>query len=261
MLDITNEMEAALAFVMRHPNHQRFDDSTMPSEPFIDLRDVGMLDMQTDSGHSLVLIHRVTPTGVMHYQETLGKRRCFVQISQEADELLGAIVANEAYRKAGRTEALFDEGDGSAETFRELSRAELLDVIWADNRAYRYSATDKGRSYVKGFFLEELERQTMQVNNYVNAYGGAATSDATAIINNQITLKAALKAINEVDVKDEIKMAAVQAITEMDDAAESGDKGGFADALEKVASVVKSATTLADAMLPYVGQLIGNLFS
>lgn len=41
-------MEAALAFAMQHIEPPSFDDSKMPSEPFIQLRDAGMLNMTTD---------------------------------------------------------------------------------------------------------------------------------------------------------------------------------------------------------------------
>lgn len=48
LLGITCEMEAALAFAMQHIEPPSFDDSKMPSEPFIQLRDAGMLNMTTD---------------------------------------------------------------------------------------------------------------------------------------------------------------------------------------------------------------------
>lgn len=254
-------MEAALAYAVLHEGVGAFDDGTMPSAPFIKLKEAGMLNLTTDASHSLVMIHGVTPLGIGHYQGVLSKRRQLEPLEAAADELIGAIVANNEYRKIGRETALFHEEDHSVDDFRALSRAGLLDVMWADDIAYHYTVTDKGNSYVKGYFMDQLERQNVHVelHNCNNAVGGNATSTATASNTAVIDLSAVILAIQSSQLDDAEKVAANTAAAELQEAATKKDVEKFMAALEKITGIAKTATSLAKTVLPFAARLIGEI--
>lgn len=153
MYELTDEAEAALAYAMMHRAGfpLNFDDAERPSSPFLELRNAGFIKMETDMGHSLVVLFEILPSGIEHYQKVIRSRRAFAPLEESADELLAVIAANRNLRKSGRTGSLFEEDCERAEDFRSLSRTGLLDVFWADDKAYKYEITDKGLSYIKGW--------------------------------------------------------------------------------------------------------------
>lgn len=258
MLGISDEMEAALAYVALRMNEDipTFDDSMMPSEPFIQLKDANMLSLSTDWSHSLVVIHGITSLGIEHHQTVLSKRRAKWPISEEADALLDAIVANEALRRRGREEAFFPE-EAAYDDFAALSLKGLLNIRWAEDSPYFYSVTEDGRSCVKGWFLEELEQLKMEVNiaPTFNNQGATATSLSTANNVLEISLSSVIGVINSADIDSELKRRAMAGVSELEDAAKQKDVSKFADAMEKVASIVKNATELGSVILPFAGTL------
>lgn len=258
MLGISDEMEAALAYVALRVNEDipNFDNSMMPSEPFIRLKDANMLSLSTDWSRSLVVIHGITPLGIEHHQAVLSKRRVKWPISEEADALLSAIVANEALRKRGREDAFFSE-EAAHDDFAALGLAGLLSIQWADDKPYFYSVTENGRSYIKGWFLEELEQLKMEVNiaPTFNNQGATATSSSSANNTVEISLSSVIGAISNADIDGELKSRAMAGVSELEDAAKQKDVSKFADAMERVASIVKNATELGSAILPFVGAL------
>lgn len=262
MNGITDQMEAALAYAVRNPDAWHFTDDERPAQPFIDLSKVGMIEMTTDWGQSLVVISSVTPVGMTHYQEVIAKRRRFAQISEAADELLGAIAANDEYKNNGRETALFEEEGSEDELYRELGQTGLLEILWADNKPYRYSMTDKGRSYIRGWFMEDLEKPVVYVNQYNNntAQGGSSAADAVATNSNVLTLGLAIGKIAAMEIEDPTKAKAMHEIAELDEAAIEGDRGKFIDQLEKVVAIAKDSAALAGTILPFAAQLISRLF-
>lgn len=57
------------------------------------------------------------------------------------------------------------------------------------------------------------------------------------------------------DIDSELKRRAMAGVSELEDAAKQKDVSKFADAMEKVASIVKNATELGSVILPFAGTL------
>lgn len=221
-----------------------------------------MLNVTTDWSRTLIVLMGITPEGIKHYQGIRRARRCFVNISDSADELIGAILANEQLRKNGRRNALFDEGDERVEDFQELSRNGLLNVHWADDKAYFYEATDKGRIYVDGTFEDEVDALNIQVNPTFNntVLGSSAESAANATVTNVVSITAVFGSIRESALSEEEKREAELVIVELTDAASGNKVDKFAKALKRVAGIVENANALGKTVLPYAAQMIGQLF-
>ncbi len=260
MNGLTNEQEAALAFLMMHRNEgvPNFDDNVRPTAPFIALRDAGMITMQTDWNQTLVVFQGLTAAGVEHYQQVRYARRHFVTLNDTADELIAIIVANADLKKSRGNGVLFEEDDGRVEDFRELRQNGLLDVQWVDNKAYFYTPTSKARFYVEGTFPEQEDKVQIINNNNVNVN---SESNAQASATSIVTLSATVAAILDLDIDNETKEAAESAVKELDKAAKNKDATTFTEKLEKVASIAKSTATLANAILPYVPNAIQTLLS
>lgn len=98
--------------------------------------------------------------------------------------------------------------------------------------------------------------------NNVN-YGPSATSssNATAETSATVTLGMTIQSLIDMDIEDSLKEMAETALKELDSAAKSKDKTGFAEKLERAASIAKSASTLAGVMLPFFQTAIQNLLS
>lgn len=262
MFELTDEAEAALAYVMLHRLGlpESFDDSIQPSHPFIELRDAGFIKMETDMSQKLVMLFDVLPPGIDHYQRVLSARRGFVPLEETANELLSFIAANRNLRKAGRRNNLFNEDSNRVEDFQSLSRLGLLNVQWADDIAYAYEITEKGLSYIKGWFKEESPLVNVSIENNPTIQGAVSNSESNATSNSnvQITLRMVLQDIKASEVDEEVKRNAEDAVLLLDEATEERNITKFAEGLEKVASVVKSATSLGATLLPYISQLISH---
>lgn len=159
--------------------------------------------------------------------------------------MLGAIIANEKYKKRGRTEALFSE-ESDNEDYRTLQKRGLLSIMWADDCPYYYSPTDEERSYIEGWFLDELEKMTV-INNNTNTNeinGVTSTSQACANYEVAITLPNVITAIASTDLDAEIKQKAMSSASELEEAAKQKNAGKFFVALERMSSIAKSTAEL-----------------
>lgn len=262
MNGLTNEQEAALAFLTmrRNVDIPNFDDNERPAAPFIALRDAGMIDMTTDWGQTLVVFHGLMPLGIQHYQQARNERRAFVTLTDSADELLGVIVANADLEKDREGGSLFDVDDGRIDDFRELKQNGLLSVMWADNKPYHYELTSKARLYIEGSFPRQ-EEKVQVINNNNNYLTANAESNAQASATVSATFSDTVAKILGMDIDDEIKGAAGAAVKALDEAAKSKDASSFAEKLEKVASIVKSTSSLAEVVMPFISTAIKTLMT
>ena len=233
-----------------------FDNSTMPSAPFIALRDASMAKIETDWGQTLVIFRGLTQEGVNHYQSVRALRRRFVNLSDEADELIGEIVANACLKKGGSGASLFEEDRGRAADFRELSVNGLLDVRWAGDEPYLYTLTNQALAYVEGTFPSREENMEINFSPTINAH---AVSNAASSSSINASFSTTIASLLDLDIDDEVKDAAENALKELNKAAKSKDPAAFSDKLEKVASIAKSAATLANVILPFIPTAIQTL--
>lgn len=166
------------------------------------------------------------------------------------------ILAAEDKSLKRRGEPRFVKTDiSSADNYAELSRNGLIEVQWADDAPYIVSVTDKGRSYAEGWFLDANESGVMIeiTNNNIN------NNSADANIKD-VTLGATVSSLIDLDIDATIKEDAERAVKELDDAAKSKNITKFSEKLEELASIAKSSTGIASAVLPFVGTALSALF-
>lgn len=259
---LTNCQENALARIWMAQDSLPADLTAWNlSDDLIVLRDCGMIDMQTDMSHTLAFVQKLLPGGREHYQKVRRERKSFVHLRDSADELIGRLVSD-----CDR-----DGGDIPPECYEDrlsdyqtLSRKGLIKVIWADDKPYHVQIMDMGREYVEGDFPLEaaVKIENNPTFNNVN-YGPSATSssNATAETSATVTLGMTIQSLIDMDIEDSLKEMAEAALKELDSAAKSKDKTGFAEKLERAASIAKSASTLAGVMLPFFQTAIQNLLS
>lgn len=86
MNGLTVEQEAALVYAWMHQNAdvRSFTDLGI-LEAFVALKNQGMIEMQTDFGHTLVMFRSMLPAGSEHYDEARKARQWFEFVSDEAD--------------------------------------------------------------------------------------------------------------------------------------------------------------------------------
>ena len=147
------EQEAALVYAWMNQNAGVKNFTELgTSEAFIALKTQGMIQMQTDWGHSLVMFQSMLPAGVEHYSKARKARRWFKTLSDEADCLMLRLAAQDAAKRKSEDEPIFVATDFDKDTYyAELSRCGLLDVKWADNSPYLVAVTDMGRTYANGW--------------------------------------------------------------------------------------------------------------
>ena len=262
MNGLTNCQENALARIWMAQDSLPADLTAWNlSDDLIVLRDCGMIDMQTDMSHTLAFVQKLLPGGREHYQKVRRERKSFVHLRDSADELIGRLVSD-----CDR-----DGGDIPPECYEDrlsdyqaLSRKGLIKVMWADDKPYHVQIMDMGREYVEGDFPLEaaVKIENNPTFNNVN-YGPSATSssNATAETSATVTLDMTIQSLIDMDIEDSLKEMAETALKELDSAAKSKDKTGFAEKLERAASIAKSASTLAGVMLPFFQTAIQNLLS
>ena len=84
------------------------------------------------------------------------------------------------------------------------------------------------------------------INNNVSA-----TANAEAEIKD-VTIGAIVGAILDLDIEQNLKDDAQEAVKQLEKAAKDKDKTKFAEKLEKVASIAKSSAEIASIVLPFV---------
>lgn len=205
-------------------------------------------------------MHGITPLGAAHYREVIRLRRRCASISEEANQLISFIAANDKIRKKGK-EAIFFPIDGrkQIEEFQELSREDLLKVFWADIIPYTYELTNKGKSYIEGWFIDEGAPVNVNVSQQFNPilnndYHGE--SNATAVAYSETYLHTAIGKIASSDLPDEIKQPAQECAIGLDEAARQRDIAAFASKLKDAATLVEGAIQLGSVLFPLIQQLL-----
>lgn len=261
MNELTLEQEAALAICwLRQSEACDLSDAGL-SESFVALRDRAMIRMETDWNHELVLFQGMLADGAKHYANARNARRQFRAVDDSADVLMMRLAVQDKEMKAAGKARHVSPKLGSAEDYRDLQQAGLLNISWADDVPWTVTVTDAGRCYAEGWF--ELDETRTVVNNIYNnvSSGSSSSASATAQAEASVSLGMTIDAISNLeDVDGETKRAARAAVSELDDTASGEDKAGFAEKLEKVASIAKSSASLAGVVLPFVQMAIGKLF-
>lgn len=255
------EQEAALVYAWMNQNADAKNFTELGiSEAFIALKTQGMIQMQTDWCHSLVMFQSMLPAGSEHYNEARKAGRWFEAVSDEADCLMLRLAAQDAAKRKSEDEPIFVATNFDKDTYyAELSRCGLLNVKWADDSPYLVAVTDKGRTYANGWFQEQMEKSGKNIN-----FAPIINNNVSAIANAEaeikdVTIGATVGAILDLDIEQNLKDNAQDAVRQLEKAAKEKDKTNFAKKLEKVASIAKRSAELATVMLPFVQTAIKTL--
>lgn len=246
--------EAALAYAWLHQSDDSKDFTNLDiSEELIALRNQGMIEMQTDCGHSLVMFKSMLPAGSEHYNEARKARRWFKPVSDEADCLMMHLAAQDAEKRKSEDRPAFVSTDCDKDTYyAELSRCGLLNVKWADDSPYLVTVTDEGRTYANGWFQEQIDERSQSINIApVINNNVSATANAEAEIRD-VTIGATVGALLDLDIEQNLKDDAQEAVKQLEKAKKEKNKTKFAEKLEKVASIAKSSEEIANVVLPFV---------
>lgn len=259
---LTNCQESALARIWMAQDSLPGDFTEWGiTADLIVLRDCGMIDMQSDMSLTLAFVQRLLPKGREHYQEVRRERRRFLALRDHADELIGLLAADCDSQGCDVPPKYYE---GRLSDYQALSRNGLIKVFWAGDKPYHFQITDLGWEYVEGTFPME-EPVKIEYNPTINNvnYGPTATSSSSAAseTNVNITLGMTIQALIDMDIEDSLKEMAEAALKELDDASKAKDKTGFAEMLERAASIAKSGSTLAGVMLPFFQAAIHNFLS
>lgn len=249
MNGLTNRQESALARIWMTQDSLPADLTNWGiADDLVVLRDCGMIDMQTDMSHTLAFVQRLLSEGREHYQSVRKERKQFVNLRDPADELIGRIAAD--YDASGGIIPPKYYGN-RIDDYRSLSKAGLLKITWADNEPYHVEMTDKGWEYIEGNFPKE-DRVLIDFRPVVQGGSATASANASATTSNAVSLGMSIGSIIDLDdINEELKQQAQDALKKLDEAAKSENKADFAEKLERAASIAKSASTLAGAMLPF----------
>lgn len=263
MYELSAEQEAALAFayIRRDELPLVFDEGEHAARPFIELRNAGMVQMTTDMGRTLVRLQSILPLGTEHYQRVRRARRKAVAISEEADELMGTIYVDE--KRARYSRSPHKIADERLEDYRELSRAGLIKVMWADNRPYNLKVTDAGTAYIEGWLEDEediVKNEVSPVFN-INVVGGSAEATSSSSVTSwNAALSTAIQGIRASDAPDNIKREAETTAKKLKEEADNHNIEEFARALQTAATTIKAAKEIGRFLLPLVGTLASGFF-
>lgn len=261
MNGLTLEQETALtlAWMNQRAGTKNFTDFGI-LEAFIALKNQGMIDMQTDWGHNLVMFQSMLPAGSEHYNEARKARRWFKAVSDEADCLIMRLAVQDAEKRKSEDGPTSVSADFDKDTYyAELSRCGLLNVQWADDSPYSVTVTDEGRAYANGWFQEQMDKISQNINFApVINNNVSATAHAEADIRD-VTIGATVGALLDLDIEQNLKNDAQEAVKQLGKAAKEKDKTKFAEKLEKVASIAKSSAEIAAIVLPFVQTAIKSL--
>lgn len=268
MEGLTLKQEAALAYLYMHQEDMPGDFSTYRyARAILDIRSQGFLEAQADMSYSLVFVQHLTALGSSHYSRTRSARRAFVPMDDNADLLMLELAAEDAGLKKAHEDPRFVTVDEDRiDDYWTLKRNGLIDGLCADDTLMYTIVTDNGRSYAEGWFLDQMDSSSVQINvsptfnndGSVRA-NSSSNSDATASIHD-VTLGTTIGSIIDLEIRDADKQEAQEVVKELDAAAKSKNEASFAEKLEKIASIAKSSAALAPILLPYVKTAIGTLF-
>lgn len=273
MLGLNETQDAALAFLALYRDEDvASTEDEILVRGILGLRDAGMANAQTDWGHQAIFVASLTPAGYEKYEECRRARQGFSPLSETANELMLWTYAQYVTQRRAGGKATTVIQQGREEDYRELARAGLLSISWADDAPYHVDAiTQNGTLYASGDFYGGGEpvpivnifspTNTFSPNNTVSASGGNSTSrsdassSASASASSAVTLDNVIDAIRSSGIDLEDLVDAEKAVRAMDEAAESKDEKGFLDALEKVASATKNVATITGTVIPFIGTL------
>lgn len=157
MYGLTLEQETALTICYMHQGdgNRNFSELGM-SKAFIALQVMGMIKMTTDMSQHLVFFQGMLPAGAEHYDKARRARRRYVILEDSADELIMKLaVQDRALKDAGKPRTV-STNMGSAEDYRDLANAGLLNTHWADDKPYIVEVTNKGINYAEGWFEDQM---------------------------------------------------------------------------------------------------------
>lgn len=261
MFGLTIIQEAALAMVCLQRDELPANLTNVGlTKQFLVLRDQDMLEMKTDWGGELAFVQKLLPAGANHYDRVRSARRRFVAVSDEADELLDLLYGEAEAQKKAKTDVLPTCHKGRDDDYRELSRNGLIDVTWADNMPYLVALTDRGWSYAEGWFLDQEDSMKININPVFNNNANSLSMANAYAAASNVTLGSTIQQILDLDIDQEIKEQAEEAVKGLDRAARTKDKIEFLDKLEKVAGIAKNSIELAGIVGPYIAAVTSQLF-
>ncbi len=260
------EQETALTIAWMRQDSVAEDFSHLGiTRAFVALKNMGMIRLTTDMNYQLALFQGMLPLGAAHYDQARSERRRFQAVRDDADELMMVLAAQDK-RKHDSGESSFVQTDcANADVYRELSRAGLIDVRWADDAPYLVQVTNKGRSYAEGWFQDQMDSSSVQINvsptfhNDGSVHADSSSSSTATTSIHDVTLGATIGSIIDLNISDAEKQVAQDAVKDLDAAAKSKDETSFAEKLEKVASIAKSSSTLAPILLSFAKTALGML--
>lgn len=253
--------EAALAIAWTHQDEGATDFTNLGlSDAFVSLKNLQMIKLTTDMGGELAFFQGMEPDGLSHYYEAKEARRRFEAVSDDADALLLYLAVQDVERRATSDTTPTVSGDlGPVSLYQELSRHDLLNVMWEGNSPYIVQVTDKGRNYAEGWFQDQMDNSVPNISIApVFNNNGAAIASAYATIQD-ITLGQTIGAIVDLDIDDQAKDEIQEIMRQLDSAAKSKDTAAFGEKLEGIAKVIKGSSEIATAVLPFVTMAIRTL--
>lgn len=261
MNGLTLPQEAALAIAWTHQDKGVTDFTSLGLlDAFVSLKRLGMIKLTTDMNDELALFQGMEPDGLNHYNESRKARRRFEAVSDDADVLLLCLAVQDAEKRATTDAEPTVSGDlDSVSLYRELSRHDLLDARWADNRPYTVQITDKGHSYAEGWFQDQMDSNPINIINSPKFENyGTATASASATVQD-ITLGQTIGSIIDLNIDEQTKDEAQKAVRQLDSATKSKDTAAFGEKLENVARIIKGSSEIAATVLPFVATAIRTL--
>lgn len=258
-LNVKQEAALVYAWMRQEAGARDFTDLGI-SEAFVALKNRGMIEMRTDMNHTLVIFQSLLPAGSEHYDEARKARRWFEPVSDEADCLMMRLAAQDASKRNSEDETIFVSTNFDKDTiYAELSRHGLLNVQRADDSPRIVTVTDKGRSYANGWFQEQMDKSSQNINfaPIINN-NVSATANAEAEIGD-LTIGVTVGAILDLDIEQNLKEDVQDAVKQLEKVMKEKNKTKFAEKLEKVASLAKSSTEIANIVLPFAQVAIKTL--
>ena len=93
-------------------------------------------------------------------------------------------------------------------------------------------------------------------NNVSSSSSSSALSSAT-----NVTLGSTVQQILDLEIDSETKNQAETAVKELEQATKDGDKAGFLEKLEKIASIAKTSAELIGVIGPFIASTASRLFA
>ena len=251
--------EAALAIAWIHQNEGAVDFTSLGlSDAFISLKNLNMIKFTTDMSGELAFFQGMKIDGLYHYDEARKARRQFEVVGDYADALLLTLAAQATEKSTVSDVTTIAPGDSDdVSLYQELSRHGLLKVTWADNSPYVIQVTDKGRSYAEGWFQDQMDNRAQNIT-IAPTFNNNSAANASATIQD-ITLGQTIGAIVDLDIEEQVKNEAREAVCQLDSAAKCKDSSAFAEKLEIVAKIIKGSSEIAAIVLPFVIAAIKTL--